>query len=311
MPLRGYFLRHGQVLLGTIGKMVRNPVPQLFTILVIAIAIALPAVLYMAVSNLSYIGEEWDGRVQISVFLKQEMTSNEAIEFGEALLMRPVIDDIEFISPDEAMHSFQASSGFGDLLDQLDDNPIPPLLVVFPDVAVNASEIEQLTDSLRKLPEVDNASFDQLWLQRLQSILKLIRYIIIILACMMSLGVLLIVSNTVRLSISERKREVEIIDQIGGTHAFIRRPFLYLGMLQSVSGCLLAILLVEAVYFLVKGPVNDLSALYESSFILKGIDWSMSMVLILLAAVLGWCAAWISVSRHFARIQRGADNGSY
>ncbi len=303
MRLSTYLQRHGQVFFGTLGRMASEPLANLLTIAVIAIAIALPTLFYLLVENISRAGLDWDGRAQISVFLKTDMDAEQAVEFGQSIMARPMIDDIEFISPDQAMQSFQASSGFGELLQQLDENPIPPLLVVFPDQGVDLTALQQLVASLQQLPQVDNASYDQLWLQRLNSILDLVRYCVIIRACMMSLGVLLVVSNTVRLSITTRHREIEIIEQVGGTHGFIRRPFLYLGVLQSVFGCIVATGLVWLVFYLVAKPVAELSRLYQSEFSLQGLDGWLIMLLILIVAMLGWLAAWIAVSRHLSNLQ--------
>ena len=294
-----WLLRHLQVLFDTLGRMWNTPLPTLMTLTMLGIAMALPLVLHTAVNSLAGAAGQWHHRPQISLFLNipadDRAMDDAAVEFGQRLLQIPAIEDIEYISPGEAITEFKRVSGFGAALDNLPENPLPPLLVVYPDPAQEVAQIEQLVAQLAALEEVDGANFDHLWLQRLSAILVLFKRAVAVLAVLMAVGVVLIISNTVRLGIAGRADEIEIIDQVGGTRAFIRRPFLYFGALQGLFGALFACAIGNVGLYLLGKPVATLAALYDSSFRIEWPGFSLSTGVVLCAALLGWLAARVTV----------------
>ena len=301
-----YLLRHLQVLFDTLGRMWKAPWPTLMTLAMLGIAMALPLVLHKVVDSLAGTAGQWSNRPQVSLFLNIPPGDGEmdrkAVEFGRRLLQIPAIDDIQYIPPDEAITEFKRVSGFGAALDNLPENPLPPLLVVYPDPAQEVAQIQALVTQLAAREEVESASFDQLWLQRLSAILALFERGVAVLAVLMAVGVVLIISNTVRLGIAARADEIEIIDQVGGTRAFIRRPFLYFGALQGLFGALLACAIGNAGLYLLGKPVAMLAALYESSFRIEWLGVSLSVEVALSAAFLGWLAARVTVDRRLRQI---------
>ena len=294
-----YLLRHLQVLFDTLGRMWKTPLPTLMTVTMLGIAMALPLVLHKVADSLAATTGQWSHRPQVSLFLNippgDRAMDDQAVAFGRRLLQIPAIDDIQYISPGDAIAEFKRVSGFGAALDHLPENPLPPLLVVYPDPGQDVAQIQQLVAQLAALDEVDSASFDQLWLQRLGAILALFKRGVAVLSVLMAVGVILIISNTVRLGVAGRAGEIEIIDQVGGTRAFIRRPFLYFGALQGLLGALLACVISTAGLYLLGKPVATLAALYESSFRIEWLGLSLSAGVVLCAAVLGWLVARVTV----------------
>ena len=300
-----YLLRHLQVLFDTLGRMCKTPLPTLMTLTMLGIAMALPLVLHKVVDSLAGAAGEWHHRPQVSLFLNiapgDPDMDQKAVAFGRRLLQIPAIDDIRYVPPGEAIAEFKRVSGFGAALDNLPENPLPPLLVVYPDPAQDSAQIEQLVAQLAAREEVENASFDQLWLQRLSAILELFRRGVAVLSALMAVGVILIISNTVRLGIAGRADEIEIIDQVGGTRAFIRRPFLYFGALQGLFGALFACAIGNAGLYLLGKPVATLAGLYESSFRVEWLGLPVSAGVVLGAAFLGWLAARATVDLRLRR----------
>ena len=300
-------LRHLQVLFDTLGRMYKTPLPTLMTLMMLGIAMALPLVLHKVVDSVAAAAAQWQHRPQISLFLNpppNAKTNGEmdaaAIEFGRRLLRIPAIEDIDYISPSDALADFKRVSGFGAALDNLPENPLPPLLVVFPDPTQSLAQIETLVSQLSGYDEVESAGFDQLWLQRLRAILDLFKRGVAVLSALMAVGVVLIISNTVRLGIAARIDEIDIIDQVGGTRAFIRRPFLYFGALQGLFGALLGCVIANIGLFLLGRPVARLAALYGGEFSIQWLDLSLIGGLLGVAAVLGWAAAHITVDWRLA-----------
>ena len=303
--MTSYFLRHLQVFFETLGRLSKSPLPTAMTVMVIGIALSLPLILYKVTTSLDQITKSWRGSPEISVFLnkadlavKNQDVDEGAIEFGQALLANPAIDDVQYISPAEAIIEFRESSGVASILGGLDDNPLPPLLVVFPDSQISIEDIEILVQELQAHPLVDEANFDQLWIERLRSIVELFSSGVVILSILMSVGVLLIISDTVRINISNRKTEIEIINQVGGTNAFVRRPFLYHGAIQALLGAVTAVIVSSVTLYLLKGPVQKLAALYESQFEIGWYSFEVIASVLVLTVSLGILAAFFTVNQY-------------
>jgi cell division transport system permease protein len=198
-------------------------------------------------------------------------------------------------------------SGYDDVLDAFEGaNPLPAVLSVDPAVRYeDPAAVEALTASLERLPEVSTAQFDLRWLRRLEGIVEIVRRGVYLLTALLALGVVLIVSNTVRLGIENRREEIEIAGLFGATDAFIRRPFLYGGLLFGLSGGCLAAIILEAGFALLVPPVARLAALYDSTYRLSGLDGNMTLILLGGGAVLGLLGAWVTLGRHLQAVDPG------
>jgi len=144
---------------------------------------------------------------------------------------------------------------------------------------------------------------DMKWLQRMQQILDIGRQITVLLGGALSLGVLLVVGNTIRLAIENRREEILVVKLVGGTNGFVRRPFLYTGLWYGVFGGLIAWLGVVIAQFWLGATVTRLAALYQSDFALKNIGLDGMLVLIALGGILGLVGAALAVGRHIAQLE--------
>ena len=160
-----------------------------------------------------------------------------------------------------------------------------------------------MTDSLSALPGVELAQLDVQWVKRLHAILQIIRRSVTALAALLSLAVLLVVGNTIRLDILNRRAEIEVTKLIGATDGFIRRPFLYGGIWYGLLGGILALALSGAALLLLREPVAQLSSLYASAFRLRMFDWRLAALVLGGGATLGWLGSWLAVGRHLKRIE--------
>lgn len=297
-----YLLRHAQVLLATLGQMARAPLATLLTLTVIGITLALPSGLFVMLDNLERVSAGWDRSAQASLFLKNKVSENEAQKLARQIRAMPSVSGVDYISRDAALAEFKKLSGFGTALNALDDNPLPAVLVVRLDVADNAAAIEPLMATLASLPGVDLAQLDIEWLQRLAALIKLAERAVAMLAVLLSLAVLLIIGNTTRLAVVNRRTEIEIVQLVGGTPAFVRRPFLYGGLLQGLLGGVLAWLLVEISLLLLGGPASELAGLYGSRFALTGLGIEQGLFLALAGGVLGAVGARLAVGWQLRQI---------
>ena len=300
--LARYFGLHAQNLAGAVGRLARQPFATLLTVLVIAIAIALPAGLRVLVSNAGALSSSWQSAADFTVYLKMDVGAERARALAREIEARDDVASVQLIDRDAALAEFRAHSGFGQALDALDGNPLPNTLVVRPASGV-AGNVEAVAAAIDALAETDLVQLDTEWVARLRAMLALAARVVDIATVLLGLAVAIVVGNTIRLEINNRSVEIEVTKLVGGTDAFIRRPFLYLGFCYGLTGALAAALLIAATLALIGPPVRSLAALYGSDFALSGLTLRDSLVLLGGGAFLGWAGAGLATARHLRAIE--------
>jgi cell division transport system permease protein len=290
--------RHLQTLIGSLGRLSKQPSATFLTVLVMGIALALPACLDVLVSNAQQASGNWGRALDISMYLKASVDADAAARLKTKLAQRADIKAIELIKSDDALKEFREHSGFGDALDALKENPLPNLLVVTPADSLTPDALQVLGNELRGLPEADVVQQDTAWVQRYLAILDVVRQLVTLLAVLLAAGVIVIVGNTIRLDIQNRRDEIEVTKLVGGSDAFVRRPFLYAGFWYGLGGGVLAWLVTALVVLALAGPVRRIAGLYGSGFELTGLGFRAALVLVLVGIVLGWMGSYVATTRH-------------
>ena len=299
-----FLQRHAQVALDSLGRLYRNGVSSLMTAAVIGIALAMPSGMYLLLENLDRLSGAWKGQASLSVFLKQDVTETRARDLLKRVNAWPEVASVMLITPQQALEEFSERSGFADLLATLDENPLPVVLLVQPDTAHTAPEAaSELRQRFSLLPETDLAQLDLQWVQRLAAILDTARRGILIISALLALAVLLVIGNTIRLEIQNRREEILVTKLIGATNPFVRRPFLYSGIWYGILGGLIAWLLVEAGFWLLSEPVASLAGLYQSDFSLQTLPLQLLWMLLGSGIVLGLLGSWLAVGRHLNAVE--------
>ncbi len=299
-----WLLRHLQVALASLGRLCRTPLATLMTSTVIGIALALPTGMHVALSNIQQLAGGWDGAATLSLFLKQEVGEEAASQLANRLRRHPQLARVQLIDPDQALQEFQQLSGFEGALQALKSNPLPTVLVIEPQPQQSTPEAaEALMTEFNQLAEVAFTQLDLQWVRRFHAITEIARRGVLVVGLLLGVAVLLIIGNTIRLEIQNRRSEIEITKLIGGTDAFIRRPFLYNGLWYGLSGGMLAWLLVTLSLWMLSAPVEHLAGLYHSEFDLSAIDGQTLATLLLGSTLLGLLGSWIAVGRHLSEIE--------
>lgn len=295
---------HSTTAIESLLRLLATPLQSLLTWLVVAIAIALPAALYVALNNVQNIGYSWQDSSQISVFVQKDARESAVEQLRDRLLEDDAISAVDYISPDDALAEFRAHSGLGRVVDDLDDNPLPAVLLVQPaEQAVNPDALDGLRSRIAEQALVADVRLDMQWVERLHQIMQLAGRAVLAFGLLLALGVLLVIGNTIRLAIENRRDEILVVKLVGGTDAFVRRPFLYTGLWYGIGGGLLALVLVAIGLWWLSAPVAHLADLYQSDFRLRGLGWIDSLQLALLAGLLGLLGAWLAVARHLSQIE--------
>lgn len=302
--LRSYFVNHIRVSLASLGRLYAQPAATLMTAAVIAIALALPVGLYIALDNVGKLSSGWDGSTQISLFLHTHVKKHDAQKLKQELEKHKHIKKIEFIDKEQGLEQFREISGFGDALKYLDSNPLPIVLVVHPKITENQPDrTTRLVKELEKNKLVELAQLDVQWVKRLYTLLEIANRSIWVISTMLAIAVLLIIGNTIRLDIQNRREEIEVSKLIGASDAFIRRPFLYTGLWYGLIGGVLAWIVTLISLMLMENPIHKLALLYHSEFRLSGLGFENTLFLILISCLLGLIGSWIAVSRHLKEIE--------
>ena len=299
---RSYLRHHADVARQSYRSLLGKPLTTIMTLAVLAIALALPGSLYTGLKNLQQLSQGWEGDPRVALYLHMSVNEQQAEQLSQELLLRDDVSAVELITAAQGMHEFKAISGFGEVFSFLDQNPLPAVIMVMPR-NLSVATVPLLQARMQELPQVDEAVVDMEWVQRLAAFVILAERAVWVLAALFVLAVLLVVGNTIRLSIENRKEGIVIAKLVGATDAYVRRPFLYDGFWFGVAGGLLAWLLIQISLLLLNNPVQQLMQLYNSQFELSGLGFTDTILLLLISILLGLLGAWLAVGRHLRQIQ--------
>ncbi len=301
--LRSWVLHHFSCANESLIRLLKKPLASLLTVAMLAIALALPGGLYMLTQNMLALSGHWEADTRISLYLREDLDEQVARNIVANLQKDHRITKVQFMNRDEALDEFRQMTGFDEALDRLEHNPLPPVILLSPRKDLTADALTDLLQELTAMPQVDLVQLDLEWIKRLQGILGLIQRSLLIVAGLLAIAVVLIIGNTIRLEIENRRDEIVITQLFGATHAFIRRPFLYDGIWFGLLGGLLACTLIYAALRVLNEPVGRLIELYNSSFQPIYPGPSFIAALTLFAALLGYLGAWTAVSQRLHKIE--------
>lgn len=302
-PLTNWILRHASTALGSLGRLVRQPFASLMTLLVIAVTLALPASLHLVIKNAEAISGSWENALDFSIYLKMDTSLQQAQKLAALIEQRADVLSVSLVSADEALRDFKRESGFGDALDHLATNPLPHALTVRPSPANTASAMQTLQEELTNLAETDLVQVDTEWVQRFHAFLEIAERAGLMAAVLLGMAIIVIIGNTIRLDIQNRREEIEVTKLIGASNSFIRRPFLYSGLWYGLGGGFLALALVSYGLHLIAVPVSRLAGLYGNSFALVALEPAESLVVLGVGVFLGLTGSWTAATRHMRRIE--------
>jgi len=302
-PVSTWFIRHVSTSIGSLGRLFRQPFASLMIILVIAVTLAIPAALNLVVKNARSVSQGWDNALDFSIYLDRGLNESEAEALVKLIQQRADVESVRLITASEALGEFKRQSGFGEALDHLSENPLPHTLVVRPGPANTSQSMVLLQEELGNLPEADVVQVDTEWVQRFHAILDIVKQAIVIAASLLGIAIIVIIGNTIRLDIQNRREEIEVTKLIGASNAFVRRPFLWSGFWYGLFGGLLALGLVQFGLYLLEQPAARLTGLYRSSVTVLSLTLVESLTILGVGIALGLVGSWFAATRHMRRIE--------
>ena len=300
--MKNWLIQHLRVLLFTLRRLRATPLSSLLNILVIGIALSLPTGMYVLLQNVQSLAEQAVGTPQISIFLNMDASADDIVRIGKKLKQHPDISQADFVPRDQALEQLKQTTGLADVIGGMSQNPLPDAYLIHPKKSA-AQALETLRDELQQWPKIEHVQLDSAWAHKLEALLKFGRLAALLLAGLLSVALVAVTFNTIRLQILTQRDEIEVSSLIGATRGFIRRPFLYFGLLQGLLGGATAWLIITVSLFLLNNSLAGLVELYGGSYILHSTSASDSLTLLLFSAYLGWLGAWLSVSQHLGQIE--------
>lgn len=298
-----WLARHASTSIGALGRLSRQPFASLMIVLVIAVTLALPAAINVVVKNAQSVSGSWDDALDFSVYLKLDVAVDDAEGLARLIGQRADVEAVNLVTAEAALAEFKQQSGFGAALDQLGDNPLPHTLVVRPGPGNTGASLTLLQEEIGNLPETELVQADTEWVQRFHAILDIVRQAIAIGGALLGIAIVVIIGNTIRLDIENRREEIEVTKLIGASNAFVRRPFLWTGFWYGLLGGAFALALVRYGLHLLKEPLARLAGLYQGSISVVTLTASESAAILGVAIFLGLLASWVTTARHMRRIE--------
>jgi cell division transport system permease protein len=285
--------QHLYSLVSSLGRVAQRPFATLMTIGVMAVALALPIGLGLGLANLERLSATVQQSREVGLFLRTEVGDAQAARLADELRTRPDVAAVTVKTPAEGLAEFRRKSDLAGALALLPENPLPSVLVVEP-----RDDGAALAEAMRQEPRVELVQHDAAWRRRLSAWIAFATQFTAVLAALFALGVLLVVGNTVRLDIGNRRDEIAVLQQLGATDGFIRRPFIYLGAWYGLGAGALALGLLAAASAWLHPALADLVASYGSDFAWRGPGLRGVLSVLAVATVLGWVGAWLACGHH-------------
>jgi cell division transport system permease protein len=302
--VQAYFARHAQTLIGSLGRIVNQPFATLMTMGVVAVALALPLLLNLFLTNVRSATGNWNDAFDLSVYIDKRASAARVTSLAKQLRLRGDVAAVRIITADQAMAEFRDDSGFGKALDALNDNPLPDTLVITPTLMASTPQgTDALKGAIGAMADVQTVQLDTDWVKRLHAMLDILRRVVVLTGGLLGAGVVLIVGNTIRLDILNRRTEIEVMKLVGASDGFARRPFLYSGIWYGLGGGLLALILVAIAAAVLNKPVEGLAKLYGSPFHLQGLRFMTGVGVLVLSVGLAWLGSWLAATRHIQGIE--------
>ena len=298
-----WLTQHIQACKQVLARLANNGLSTLLIALAIGVTLALPVVLYTALDNVNNLVSDVKKESHISVFLKKEMNEATIETIKNALEKNTAIKSVQFVAKDEALKQLAASNANEDVINSLDENPLPDAFFIEPTVLDSAS-IDMLKNNLSKMDGVAQVLVDGAWLNRLNYLLALGKKAMFVLAALLGFALFAVIGNTIRMQILTQRAEIEVSQLIGATKSFIRRPFLYAGALYGLLGGLLALAIACAVIVIFNQSLTALAAEYQSDFSLSLPALYTAIATCLLAILIGLISAYLAVAKSLFKSTR-------
>ena len=300
--MKAWGRHHVQSLRQTIGRFRAAPFAAFANVLVIGVVLALPLGAYLLVANF----QNWTGSLptepQLSAFLSPGASKADIAAIESRLKGAPGVRSVRFVARDSALASLKRLPGMADVVSTLRDNPLPDAFVATLGEG-SAAAADALETGLKGMPGIAHVQVDSAWVRRIEALLRAGRSAVLLLAALLSLSLVAVTFNTIRLQILTQREEIEVSKLVGATDEYVRRPFFYWGGLLGLLGGLSALLLAFLSQQLLNRSLSGFGSLYGVELRLEFLTLADAATFLAFAVLLGLLGTFLSVSRHLSAVQ--------
>ena len=239
----------------------RNNWMSVASIGTVAVSLFIFGMFLMMVMNMNKLAENMESQVQINVYLLDKVDREQARDIEKDLKEIEGVESVGFVTKDEAMERFKDRLGDQKtLLDALDEtNPLPDSFEV---TVTNPDLVKTAAEKMEKLDGVECAKYGQDVMEHLFEITRLLRIFGFTLMLVLAFATLFIISNTIRLTVFARRKEIAIMKYVGATDWFIRWPFVMEGMVLGLFGSIIAAMVLRTAYTAMAEKVYETRAFF-------------------------------------------------
>jgi cell division transport system permease protein len=302
--MKVWLSQHWHALIRAFRQLIAAPVSSILSIVVFGVVLSLPAGIFLLLENLRDISGQTTESLQLSILLETEASQADIESVNARLEQIPTIEGFQFISKEIALQQLQQESELAEVMRNLEQNPLPDAFVVNLG-HMTADEIERLRITMLDWPKIAHVLVDTDWARKLDAMLDLGKLVVIMMTGLFGATLIIVIFNTIRLQILTRRDEIELSRLIGATDSYIRRPFLYFGTIQGVTGAILAWLILAAGIYQLNESLLEVARLYATTLELDHLSWQDSLILLAFSGGMGWFGARWSVARHLSHIDDG------
>lgn len=300
--LGAWLAHHGYSIVASLGRLLRKPGATLLTVGVMALALALPLGLWVLLQNLQPLAGQVQSSREVALYLNPGVDSAGAQALAKTLGEREDVQSAELVTPAQALTQMRQRDDLAAAIDALGvetaQAALPSVLRLVP-----KGDEQALVAAAQAMPEVAQVQYDARWRQRLQAWLQLGQRLVQVLMLTLGLGALLVVGNTVRLDVLSRHEEIGVLQLLGASDGFVRRPFLYLGAWYGVLAGVIALGVLALVRLALQAPLAALAERYGSTFALHGLPPMQALAVVLGAGLLGWLGASLVTGHHLRKLR--------
>ena len=240
--------------------------------LLVGIALALPAGLFLIQQNLAAMTAAWDGRPGLTAYFELGVAAETISAASAQLAADERVVEVTLTDPESALDEFRRFTDLADALDLLEANPLPASLKATLAADVTVETLSGMTAEVAGLAGVAEVVVEKTWLERVSDISAVVSRLGLILGVLFGVGAILVTSTSVRLAIEARLEELRVLKLIGATERQMRRPFLYFGAFYGLGGGLIAAMLISLCLVIVEAPLSSLIGSYSQELDLVGFD---------------------------------------
>ena len=285
--LGAWWLDHGRVARETMTFVSSRLGTSFLVWLLVGIALALPAGLYLLQVNLAEMTRDWEGRPGLTVYFDRGASAEQLAEFAQRLRARPEVESVDVTDQEQALADFKAFGGLGDALDLLGENPLPASARAVLAPGAGVADLASVARLAQQIDGVAEVVQEATWLRRVLDLSALVTRLGLVLAVLFAIGAVLVTATSVRLAIEARLEEVRVLRLVGATAGQIRRPFLYFGAIYGLGGAVIAAMLLSFALLVTEQPLVDLLSSYGEGLELAGFDPMFLLGLLAVGLVLG------------------------